>query len=145
MPLVFDVGSPDSIRAALSDKIAALQGDMLTAIDTAADEGSQFVQEGLRTAVTRTGLARQATRGGEPGRIETGEMIESVMGEPVIAGDGDYEARFGWSHPQDYFSQQEWGDPDERIPPAHALFQAFTQVRLDTEERLKEAVKRFAE
>lgn len=89
-------------------------------------EGAEAQRQILRDAHTRTGLARQALGAGQPGREETGNMIdsidESVATETEFGGDvTTVIGQFGWSDPEEYFLEQDGLIEAEKIPAANSL------------------------
>lgn len=91
----------ETITERTRDRLAAEMQDIA--------EGGEFeMRRIIEISVTDTGLKR-AERGGHPGRIETGEMIDSVTHDVTIERDR-ITAEWGWiSNAHTYFLEQEHG------------------------------------
>lgn len=102
-------------------------------------EAETMMKTYVETAITKTGLERAAGHskrartidsGRDPGRIETGRMINAI--ESTVVSDGDLViGSWGWLNGLDadtlYFLYQENGTGT--LPAMHALLQSFIQIR----------------
>lgn len=81
-------------------------------------QGQQQQIQALEDATTKTGLERQEKYGGQPGRDDTGHMINEIDSDVTVSGT-TVSGNWGWPDPEDYFLQQD--DGFEKIPAANSL------------------------
>lgn len=126
----FDQRLLQQSRNRLGQFVKRLEDDVERALGIGAEAGAAALRSGLLSAVTLTGLDREFRNGGQPGRYETGHMVESIKTDadhPFYDGER-IEISFGW-FPEDfegYFKLQEEGSDDPKIPAAHAFPGAIT-------------------
>lgn len=111
------------------------------AIAVATEAGGGALQDNLEAAVTPTGVRREETRGGFPGRHDTGNMVASVSysGEDIAVTGNIRIGYFGWA-PEDYelyFKEQDLGTA---IIPAAGAMAAARSLAID---RFNQEMKRF--
>lgn len=109
---------------------------LIDVIEEATLYGEERMVEILESSVTRTGMER-AARGGHPGRIETGDMLDDI-GIGIYETEGRREGEWGWIHGvEDYYLYQEHGAGN--IPAMTALQQSFVGARELMLKRLRDA------
>jgi hypothetical protein len=129
----FDIDGLEHTVTALLDE---LEVDARTILDDIAREAVGEMQRIIETAITETGLIR-AARGGHPGRIDTGNMLDDVARALETGADGSVMVTWGWVYEvQDYYLRQEHGD--SRITAMSALQQTFTNAREKLHDRLRD-------
>lgn len=109
---------------------------LIDAIEEATLYGEERMIEILESSVTRTGLER-AARGGHPGRIDTGQMLDDI-GTGIYEVGGRREGEWGWIHGlEDYYLYQEYGAGN--LPAMSALQQSYIGARELLLKRLHDA------
>lgn len=131
--------SPPDIDA-LKKGIEQWQDQLLQVIYDAVEDatlhGEDRMIEILESAVTRTGEER-ASRGGHPGRIDSGTMRDAISSGIYETG-GRVEGEWGWlDEVLDYFGYQEEGTG--RIGAMNALNGSYISAREMFIERLQAA------
>ena len=111
-------------------RAAAEEALTMTVIE-AADEMRGIIED----AITLTGLNRQIAGKGDPGRIDSGRMMELVRSELEKPSDDVMVGKWGWLEDfEEYFTYQENGT--EHIEAMHALLQSFVSARERLQQRL---------
>ncbi|ACY35920.1 hypothetical protein CMP1-24 [Clavibacter phage CMP1] len=111
------------------------------AIEIAVEAGDAALVDNLEAAITPTGIRREETSGGRPGRHESGTMVNSVTnsGADVEVTSNIRIGYFGWA-PEDYklyFKEQDLGTA---IIPAAGAMAAARSLAID---RFNQEMKRF--
>ncbi|WP_406245794.1 hypothetical protein ACI7YT_12190 [Microbacterium sp. M] len=107
------------------------------AVEDATLHGEDRMIEILETAVTKTGLER-AERGGQPGRIDSGDMRDAISSGIWGPRDTHIEGEWGWlKEVLDYFLYQENGTSD--FTAMGALQGSYVEAREIFIERLQAA------
>jgi hypothetical protein len=127
------------IESWLRDQLAAQLTDLAyEIIEDATLYGEDRMMEIIRTAITMTGMQRAAAYGGDPGRIETGDMIDDIQSNIDMVGKSRVEGSWGWELGlQLYYLYQEYGTQD--IEGMKALQQSYVEAREMMLERLNAA------
>lgn len=100
-------------------------------VEQTAEEASAMMARNLEAAITPTGLRRQAGERldpyghRQPGRLESGEMIEEINSSFTDRGD-TLEGKWGWPNPKDYFIEQEHGTA--KIAAANSIETSFLDI-----------------
>lgn len=114
----------DWIRKDFAAILLELAGDIIEDVTLF---GEDRMREIIETAITATGV-RRAESGGHPGRVESGDMIDSISTDIDLIGKNRIEGTFGWIDKLDpYFLYQEYGTND--IDAMRALQQAYIEAR----------------
>lgn len=119
------------IQRFLERHVEGIENQASDALLEAGDAGHDRMLEIIETTTSATGEAR-AGRGGHPGRIDTGNMIDSVMSDNIIKGSGDnrsYITTWGWlNNFEDYFGlQDQW--PGLPAGAMNAIQQSYIEAR----------------
>jgi len=140
------VGVPSfTIQAAMEDlrdqylaHVDRMRDDLFDMMAELSDKGKARMIEILEAAVTQTGFER-ATRGGHPGRVETGQMRDAIESDADIDGD-EIVAEWGWLEAvKAYFLVQEHGAEvfGVQFEGMHALRGSYLEMREELLARLK--------
>lgn len=118
---------------------AALLGH--DALEDSVLHGEDRMREIIETSVTKTGEER-AERGGHPGRVDTGDMLDAV-GSNITGTDRDtIIGEWGWVNGlEDYFLFQDQGDEEFNVKfkGMQAIRQSYIEAREMYLERLAQA------
>lgn len=133
-------GTPRQLGQRITQRGEAIKAGAIEALELSIEEGAIATQDFLEDAVTRTGLERQESRGGFPGRHDTGNMVGSISYEVRERRSKVIWGVFGWlgADFERYFREQD--DPGfgpGNIPPARALPRAYVIARERLRERLE--------
>lgn len=126
-------GARAAFQARFEKRIAGIIERAEDAMRQAVIDGALALDQGLEASITRTGVARQQTQGGLPGRHRTGTMVSRIRTNANYPerSSGQTFMAFGWfaGDFQDYFRDQDMGDKpyseagirDGKIPGAEQL------------------------
>lgn len=119
---------------------ADMQSKLVPIMEAGMLEGETVMRRVIVNAVTKTGQERAAgnnrnparqgvgANGGQPGRVETGAMLDAVDSEVIAIDPSLVVGRIGWTAGAlDYFAYQENGTGT--VPAMHALLEAFITAR----------------
>lgn len=109
----------------------------IDAAELAGEAGARVIAEVIKIETTDTGLARSAAGKGEPGRIKSGDLYNSIYDDQfnestgsahvLTTRGGNISLKFGFIASPEYAKYQEEGSVT--IHGMHALQQAFTVAR----------------
>lgn len=136
--LRFEYKAPgmDSLIAGVERWGEEIEQLLVDVIEEAVLYGEERMIEILESSVTKTGLER-AARGGHPGRIDTGNMLDDI-GVDFRETKGAREGEWGWIFGlEDYYLYQEYGAGN--IPAMSALQQSYIGARELMLKRLRDA------
>ena len=123
----FDVGAFRSGLVAWGNKVTNETFDQIEALEKPTVDNMRKI---LRNATTPTG-ERRASKGGQPGRIESGEMLGDISSQ-VTRTQKTLTLRWGWiNHFQPYYAFQEGGSNDfnVRFKGMGALWGSFVNTQ----------------
>lgn len=134
-------GGMSTLQMKVREKGERFKRDALEALEQSVDEGGMYLQDNLEAAITPTGLARAESRGGYPGRHDTGNMIASVSAEVRSPRARRVWGVFGWwgENFEQYFRDQDLGEG--KIPAARALNPAYIRARENFRRRMRAIVR----
>lgn len=146
----FHVTGVDAFNARLDRAYNGLDPAVSTGVEHTAERATQAMEHRIATAVTATGVARAATRGGHEGRIETGRMIRSlrtVGGAPGRGGKyrGSVTREVGYVNNPPFYTQSQETKPYSLSGVLGAMQAAYnimsTETRDDVEEHVDDMVR----
>ncbi|MGO2150797.1 MAG: hypothetical protein ACTH32_06305 [Microbacterium gubbeenense] len=85
-----------------------IHAQVVSEMEDIAEGGAWEMQRIAESSVTPTGMKRAEMRGGHPGRIDSGNMVDAIEHRVEIH-DTTIEAIWGWFSPDEYFLEQEHG------------------------------------
>lgn len=129
-----------SLQALEVDKyLKAVKDEAREIMQDIAVGGKWEMERVIETSTTPTGEAR-AERGGHPGRIDSGNMIDEVEARVEEYPDG-FAAVWGWPDPQDYYLLQNDGTEANGlhpgVPEMEALEQSLSLSEMDIAAKLR--------
>jgi hypothetical protein len=111
--------------------------DVAEALREIAGQGVRDMRQSVITSTTKTGRARAALGQGEPGRIVTGKMLNSID-QKITVNKNSVTMNFGWLNGRPgYAFFQEYGTSNG-VPAMHALTDAQVKARIELRRVLKD-------
>lgn len=119
-------------RAWFEGKVRELTEAAVDALEEAMEAGENITKHHIET--------RGTARSGKRGRVETGEMRDSVSSDTVRSSKDEAIGRFGWINRTPYWARfQEAGT--KYIEPMWALSDAAEEVKIDYLNAMDEVVR----
>lgn len=119
-------------RAWFEAKVRQLTSESFNALEDAMEAGENITKHNIET--------RGTIKSGKRGRVETGEMRDSVQSDTVKQGPDVMIGRFGWLEKKPFYAEfQE--DGTKYIEPMYALSDAAEEVKIDYLEKMEGIVR----
>lgn len=116
------MASGNDPRAWFEAKVRELTSNSFKALEDAMEAGENITKHNIET--------RGTIKTGKRGRVETGEMRDSVQSDTVKQGQDTIIGRFGWLEKKPFYAEfQE--DGTKYIEPMYALSDAAEEVLQD--------------
>lgn len=130
---VFDVGR---LRSGIFTWIDGIRDEAFEAVRDAGPEAEDDMVIAVYEAVTKTG-AERASRGGDPGRIETHRMVNAITHRVTEETKSSITLEWGWLDTfEDYFGYQEGGIGASGNHPGFEGMNALGGSFVRTQDRL---------